>query len=103
MGPGGTLGTNDAIAGMPRWFTAVTESPVVALQTNMQYLIDVFEDNFSMAMDFLAVQSRWLLEILDRSLASRERLERVYGCEPEAASDSGSNLVAAEMSAGRAV
>ena len=49
---------------------------MVALQTNMQYLIDVFEDNFAMAMDFLAVQSRWLLEILDRWLASRERLQR---------------------------
>jgi CRP-like cAMP-binding protein len=84
VGPGGTLGTTDAIAGLPRWFDAVTETPVVALQTNMQYLIDVFEDNFSMAMDFLSVQSRWLLEILDRWLASRERLERVYGCEPEA-------------------
>jgi CRP-like cAMP-binding protein len=105
VGSGGTLGTNDAIAGVPRWFTAVTETPVVALQTNMQYLIDVFEDNFSMALDFLAVQSRWLLEILDRSLASRERLKRVYGCEPEAeaASASSSTLVAAEASMGSAV
>ena len=83
VGPGGTLGTTDAIAGLPRWFDAVTETPVVALQTNMQYLIDVFEDNFSMAIDFLSVQSRWLLEILDRWLASPERLQRVYGCEPE--------------------
>jgi CRP-like cAMP-binding protein len=83
VGSGGTVGTSDAIAALPRWITVVTETPVVALQTNMQYLIDVFEDNFGMAMDYLAVQSRWLLEILDRSLATRERLERVYGCEPE--------------------
>ncbi|HEY8148444.1 MAG TPA: hypothetical protein VIK51_06020, partial [Vicinamibacteria bacterium] len=55
-----------------------------ALQANMQYLIDVFEDNFAMATDYLAVTARWLLEILDRSLASRDRLTRVYGCEPEA-------------------
>ena len=100
VGPGGTLGTTDAIAGVPRWFDAVTETPVVALQTNMQYLIDVFEDNFSMAMDFLSVQSRWLLEILDRWLASRERLERVYGCEPEAeAPPSVDGLVAAAAAA----
>jgi CRP-like cAMP-binding protein len=85
VGGGGTLGTTDALAGLPRWYTAVTETPVVALQTNMQYLIDVFEDNFAMALEFLAVQSRWLLEILDRWLASRERLSRVYGCEPESA------------------
>ncbi|HEU0107176.1 MAG TPA: cyclic nucleotide-binding domain-containing protein [Vicinamibacteria bacterium] len=83
-GPGIPLGALDAVAELPRWFDAVTETPVVALQANMQYLIDVFEDNFAMAIDYLAVQARWLLEILDRSLASRDRLTRVYGCEPEA-------------------
>jgi CRP-like cAMP-binding protein len=83
-GPGIALGALDAVAEVPRWFDAVAETPVVALQANMQYLIDVFEDNFAMAMDYLAVQSRWLLELLDRSLASRDRLTRVYGCEPEA-------------------
>jgi CRP-like cAMP-binding protein len=87
-GPGIVLGSLDAVAEMRRWFTAVTETPVVALQANMQYLIDVFEDNFAMAMDYLAVQARWLLEILDRSLVSRDRLTRIYGCEPEAASGS---------------
>jgi CRP-like cAMP-binding protein len=83
-GPGIVLGSLDAVAEVPRWFDAVTETPVVALQANMQYLIDVFEDNFAMAIDYLGVQARWLLEILDRSLASRDRLTRVYGCEPEA-------------------
>jgi len=83
-GPGIALGALDAVAEVPRWFDAVTETPVVALQANMQYLIDVFEDNFAMAIDYMAVQARWLLEILDRSLVSRDRLTRVYGCEPEA-------------------
>ena len=83
-GPGIALGALDAVAEVPRWFDAVAETPVVALQANMQYLIDVFEDNFAMAMDYLAGEARWLLEILDRSLASRDRLRRVYGCEPEA-------------------
>jgi hypothetical protein len=41
-----------------------------------------------MALDYLAVQARWLLQILDRSLVSRERLARMYGCEPEAESGS---------------
>jgi CRP-like cAMP-binding protein len=90
-GPGIILGSLDAVAEVPRWFDAVTETHVVALQTNLQYLIDVFEDNFSMALDYLAVQARWLLEILDRSLVSRDRLTRVYGCEPEG--DSGSHPV----------
>jgi hypothetical protein len=77
--PGIVLGSLDAVAEVPRWFNAVTETPVVALQANMQYLIDVFEDNFAMAMDYLAVQARWLLEIFDRSLVSRDRLTRMYG------------------------
>ena len=89
--PGIVLGSLDAVAEVPRWFNAVTETPVVALQANMQYLIDVFEDNFAMAMDYLAVQARWLLEIFDRSLVSRERLTRMYGCEPEA--DSGAHPI----------
>jgi CRP-like cAMP-binding protein len=94
-GPGIALGALDAVAEVPRWFDAVTETPVVALQANMQYLIDVFEDNFAMAIDYMAVQARWLLEILDRSLASRDRLTRVYGCEPEAESIPGVDPAAA--------
>jgi CRP-like cAMP-binding protein len=97
-GPGIVLGSLDAVAEVPRWFDAVTETPVVALQANMQYLIDVFEDNFAMAIDYLGVQARWLLEILDRSLASRDRLTRVYGCEPETdahAADTAGTTVAA--------
>jgi len=89
--PGIVLGSLDAVAEVPRWFDAVTETPVVALQANLQYLIDVFEDNFAMALDYLAVQAGWLLQLLDRSLVSRERLARMYGCEPEA--ESGSHRV----------
>jgi CRP-like cAMP-binding protein len=89
--PGIVLGSLDAVAEVPRWFDAVTETPVVALQANLQYLIDVFEDNFAMALDYLAVQASWLLQLLDRSLVSRERLARMYGCEPVA--DSGSHPI----------
>lgn len=88
-GPGINLGALDAMAEVPRWFTAVTETPVVALQANMQSLVDLFEDNFEMAMHYLAVMARWLLEILDRSLETRDRLTRVYGCAPEAEITSG--------------
>src|SRR5438105_2629146 len=84
-GPGTPLGSLDSVAGVPRWFDAVTETPVVALQGSLQTVIDVFEDNFDMAMDYLAVMARWLLVILERSLAARDRLQRVYGCEEPAA------------------
>ena len=81
-GPGTALGALDALAEVPRWFDAVTDTPVVALQANMQALVDVFEDNVGMAINYLSVMSRWLLVILDRSLAARERVRRVYGGEP---------------------
>jgi len=84
-GPGVPLGSLDAMAQVPRWFDAVTETPVVALQGSVQALVDVFEDNFSMAMDYLAAISRWLLAVLDRSLALHDRLRRVYGCEAPSA------------------
>jgi CRP-like cAMP-binding protein len=84
-GPGVALGGLDAVAEIPRWFDAVTETPVVALQASIQGLVDVFEDNFGMAMDYLAVMARWLLVIYDRSLAARDRLQRVYGGDPETA------------------
>jgi CRP-like cAMP-binding protein len=84
-GAGVPLGALDAVGQVPRWFDAVTETPVVALQGSLQTLVDVFEDNFTMAMDYLAVMSRWLLVVLDRSLGTPDRLRRVYGCEaPEA-------------------
>ena len=54
------------MAGAPRLYRAVTQSPVVALQGNVENLIDSFEDNFEMAMDYLAVMSQWLLELLER-------------------------------------
>jgi hypothetical protein len=43
----------------------VTETQLVALQGNAEALIDVFEDNFEMAMDYLAMVARGLLRILE--------------------------------------
>jgi hypothetical protein len=43
----------------------VTETPLIALQGNAEALIDVFEDNFEMAMDYLAMVARGLLRILE--------------------------------------
>ncbi|HXB56157.1 MAG TPA: cyclic nucleotide-binding domain-containing protein [Vicinamibacteria bacterium] len=64
-GPGYPLGSLEAVSGSPRWYDAVTETPLVALQGNAEALIDVFEDNFEMAMDYLAMVARGLLRILE--------------------------------------
>jgi CRP-like cAMP-binding protein len=64
-GPGYPLGSMEAVSSSPRWYEAVTETPLVALQGNAEALIDVFEDNFEMAMDYLAMVARGVLRILE--------------------------------------
>ncbi len=72
-GPGFPLGAHEAIAEVPRWYEAVTETRLAALQGNAEALIDVFEDNFDMAMDYLAVLTQGLLEILESRPAQEAR------------------------------
>lgn len=66
VGPGFPLGIVEAVAEVPRWFDAVTETRVVTLQGNVEGLLDVFEDNFGMAMDYVAAMAKALLLIATR-------------------------------------
>ena len=80
-GPGAPLGAVESIAERARWYTATTETKVTALQGSVEGLIDVFEDNFDMAMDYLAVMARAQMRLLElRVSAPGKALERVYGC-----------------------
>jgi CRP-like cAMP-binding protein len=90
-GPGTPLGSLDALAERPRWYTAAAAGEVVALRGEIGGLIDVFEDHFEMAVDFLAAISQLTLRILERrpSLLS---LQEFYGC------DEGPAAVAADSS-----
>jgi CRP-like cAMP-binding protein len=65
-GPGFPLGALEALGEVPRWYEAVCETPVVALQGDKGVLVDVFEDHFEVAMDYLAVIAQSTLRILDR-------------------------------------
>jgi CRP-like cAMP-binding protein len=69
VGPGFPLGALEALAEVPRWYEVVTQTPVVALQGHMGALVDVFEDHFGMAMDYLAVVAQSTLRVLDWSAA----------------------------------
>jgi CRP-like cAMP-binding protein len=71
IGRGLALGAVEAVAEVPRWYEAVTETPVVALHGPVAALVDVFEDNFEMAMDYLAVLARLVLSELEREAAHR--------------------------------
>ena len=69
VGPGFPLGALEALGQRPRWYDAVATSPLVGLYGQTDVLVDLFEDNFDMAMDYLAVISRVTLRILDWSAA----------------------------------
>jgi CRP-like cAMP-binding protein len=71
IGRGLALGAVEAVAEVPRWYDAVTETPVVALHGPVAALVDVFEDNFEMAMDYLALLARLVLSELEREAAHR--------------------------------
>jgi CRP-like cAMP-binding protein len=71
-GPGFPLGALEALGEVPRWYEAMTETPVVALQAHASALVDVFEDNFEMAMDYLAVIAQSTLRVLDWTAARGE-------------------------------
>jgi hypothetical protein len=82
LGPGAPMGAIESMAERPRWHGAVTQTNVTALQGNIEGLIDVFEDNFDMAMDYLAVMARAQVRILEmRVSAGGKAMERLYGCE----------------------
>jgi CRP-like cAMP-binding protein len=84
--PGQPLGNFESLAGLPRWFDARALTPVLALQGRGEELIDAFEDNFRMGVDFLSATATGLLRQIDLMPAGgdaasdrRERLARFYG------------------------
>ncbi len=68
-GPGFPLGALEALGEVPRFYEAVAETAVVALQGHMGVVVDAFEDNFGMAMEYLAVLAQSTLRILDWAAA----------------------------------
>lgn len=72
-GPGYPLGNLESLCGAPRWYTAVTDSPVFGMRLATEPFTDVLEDHFEMALDYLAALARNLIGIF------RERSERQEG------------------------
>jgi CRP-like cAMP-binding protein len=64
-GRGTAIGALESIAGQPRWHDAVAESHAEVLEHDMDDVIDVFEDNVEMGMDFLAWVSRDELNLIE--------------------------------------
>jgi CRP-like cAMP-binding protein len=53
-GPGYPLGNLESLAGEPRWYDAVSETPLVTLRVETDVMIDILEDHFEMAIGYLA-------------------------------------------------
>jgi CRP-like cAMP-binding protein len=68
-GPGFPLGALEAVGQVPRWYEARVSAPVLALQGQTDVLVDLFEDSFEMATDYLALVARATLRILDWTAA----------------------------------
>jgi len=64
-GAGTPLGSSETMAEMPRWYDAVAETPVVALLGSYEALLDVLEDNYEMARDYLAMWAKATLRIVE--------------------------------------
>jgi CRP-like cAMP-binding protein len=65
LGAGRPLGALEALAGEPRWHDAVAETEGVLLELDVEALIDMFEDNVEIALDYLAWLSRRSLELIE--------------------------------------
>src|SRR5687767_10557599 len=83
LGPGTPLGSIEATAELPRWYTAVARTQVTALNGPVDGLIDIFEDNFGMAMDYTAIMARWLMNTFEHLQYGDVALARLYGCEAD--------------------
>jgi CRP-like cAMP-binding protein len=68
-GTGTAAGGVESIASKPRWFTATAETPVIVLEGRPDELIDLLEDNFAMAMDFVGMFASGLVGLLERKAA----------------------------------
>jgi CRP/FNR family cyclic AMP-dependent transcriptional regulator len=84
LGPGTPPGALEATADAPRWYTGVAETPILALHGRMEWVLDLFEDNFEMGADYLAVLARRLLEVMEATASPDEAgLQLMYGCDEE--------------------
>ncbi len=65
----------ESIAGVPRRYHAIAERETTALALEADALMDVFEDKFAMAMDFLGGIAQRILDVVERAGSDRALLE----------------------------
>jgi CRP-like cAMP-binding protein len=73
VGPGYIVGGAESLANQPRWNQLVTTEPAVFLQGSREALIDMFEDDLDVALQFLSMISAFLLTAWDRRAETEAR------------------------------
>lgn len=71
-GTGTGVGGIESLADRPRWYTATAESDLVGLWGHSENLLDLFEQQNRMAMDFIAMLARAQSGLLARKAALGE-------------------------------
>ncbi len=67
FGPGDVIGSLGTLANVPRWYSARTVSPVVALRTDDEALFDVMEDHFDFSMALVRSMARGFMTLLEQT------------------------------------
>lgn len=63
FGPLDFVGTSDSAAGLPRWYTATSEAPLVALRIDANKLFDVYEEYVEVPLGLLSLSSKFLMQM----------------------------------------
>lgn len=63
-GPGYPLGNLETLARTSRWYGVTCETPLTTLRGNHEALFDVIEDDFDVAIDFLAAMAKGTLRAI---------------------------------------
>ncbi len=60
------IGGIEALAGRPHWYTLVADTPVLCFKGVQEVFLDLMEENFSMASDFMGFLAQRLLQLYSR-------------------------------------
>lgn len=63
LGPDSQVGGIDSMSGLPRWYSAVAATEVVALRSEVTHLLDVIEDHPDMGLEMLRVVGGFLMRL----------------------------------------
>jgi CRP-like cAMP-binding protein len=67
-GRGAVVGGMECIARVPRWYSLESATPVVLLRGRQEVFLDLLEENFQMAMDFVSFMAGFLQTLVEQRL-----------------------------------